>query len=78
MREAYGDRLEAAEEIERLRAAVAGERAAILELIESERINGHLYDAASAWQGVAHRGTGGRVRQCFGLQHATARAAIAK
>jgi hypothetical protein len=31
----YGDRLKAADELERLRAAVAGERATILELIES-------------------------------------------
>jgi hypothetical protein len=44
---------EAADEIERLRKAVRAERAAILELIESERAEAHLYNADSALRAVA-------------------------
>jgi len=43
-----------ADELERLRKAVAGEREAILELIEAERTaNGHLYDGAYCLANVA-------------------------
>jgi hypothetical protein len=43
----------AADEIERLREPVRAERAAILELIESERANAHLYDGDYALRTVA-------------------------
>jgi hypothetical protein len=43
MIESYSDRLKAADEIEKLRKALADERSAILELIESYRADGHLY-----------------------------------
>ena len=60
----YGDRVIAADEIERLRKvaldfdahidrAVRAERAAILELIESARANGHLYDCDYCLRTVA-------------------------
>ena len=49
----YGDRVIAADEIERLREAVRAERAAILELIESARTNGHLYDGDYCLRTVA-------------------------
>jgi hypothetical protein len=49
----YGDRVIAADEIERLREAVRAERAAILELIESARTDGHLYDGDYCLQTVA-------------------------
>jgi len=49
----YGDRVIAADEIERLREAVRAERAAILELIESARTNGHLYDGVYCLRTVA-------------------------
>jgi hypothetical protein len=49
----YGDRLIAAEEIEKLREAVCAERAAILELIASERANGRLYDGDYALRTLA-------------------------
>jgi hypothetical protein len=43
----------AAAEIESLRQAVRAEREAILEVIEAERANGHLYDGAYCLQKVA-------------------------
>ena len=49
----YGDRAIAADEIERLREAVRAERAAILELIEAQRADAHLYNADYALRTVA-------------------------
>ena len=49
----YGDRVIAADEIERLREAVRAEREAILELIESARADAHLYDGDYVLRSVA-------------------------
>ena len=60
----YGDRVIAADEIERLRKvaldfdahidrAVRAERAAILEIIESARADAHMYDGAFCLRAVA-------------------------
>jgi hypothetical protein len=44
---------DAAGEIEKLRKALAAQRDAILELIESYRRDGHLYDADYVLQAIA-------------------------
>jgi hypothetical protein len=49
----FADRLIVAHEIEKLRKAIAAERAAILKLIEAQRVDGHLYDGDYCLQTVA-------------------------
>jgi hypothetical protein len=61
----------AADEIERLREAVCAERAAILELIESERANAHLYDGDYTLRTAWLEGHIGASCSTAGLGHAT-------